>query len=171
LRTPLLSGPAVQLGLRSGLTLGAIGLMHVWFSTMTPMPRATWGLMQSFYGVATIFFAGWAGLKAYAATRQLPQAAIAGGVASALGIGLFTVALMVFAYVWTDRLTQFPFAAEDLTASGKSIGEYLRSDQGFRDLWTASVASLLQMLPMAAGFGAVGGLVARSVDDMKEPEK
>lgn len=163
--------PAVQLGVRSGLTLGLIGVMHVWFSTMTPMPRSTWGLMQNFYGAATIFFSGWAGLKAYAATKRLPQAAMAGGVAAGLGVALFTVALMAFAYGLTDRLQQFPFAAEDLTEKGKSIAGYLQSEKGFKDLWTASVGSLIAMLPMAAGFGALGGLVARSVEDIREPGK
>lgn len=163
--------PALQLGVRSGVTLGLIGLMHVWFSTMTPMPRSTWGLMQTFYGAATIFFAGWAGLKAFAATRRLTQSALAGGVAGALGVGLFTLALLGFALLLTDRLTQFPFAAEDLTAKGKSVVGYLRSSKGFKDLWTASVGSLVAMLPMAAGFGALGGLVARSVEDIKQPGK
>jgi len=163
--------PALQWGIRSGIKLGLIGLMHVWFSTMTTMPRSTWGLMQTFYGAATIFFAGWAGLKAYAATKRLTQAAIAGGTAAALGVGLFTAALMVFAYVWTDRLVQFPFAAEDLTEKGKTIAGYLRSDKGFKDLWTASVGSFVAMLPMAAGFGALGALVARSVEEIKEPGK
>jgi hypothetical protein len=151
--------------------LGLIGLMHVWFSTMTPMPRRTWGLMQTFYGVAVIFFAGWSGLRAFLGRRQLADAALAGGVCGAAGVALFTAALFGFAFLGMDRLHQFPFAAEDLTAPGKSIGEYLRSEKGLRDLWTASAGSFLSMVPMAAGFGAVGGLVVRSVDAMKEQGK
>ena len=161
----------VQLGLRWGLILGLIGLMHLLFSTMTPMPRRTWGLMQTFYGVATIFFAGWAGLKSYAATRQLMAAAVAGGVTGLLGIGLFSVCLFAVAYGLTGHLVQFPFAAEDLSLPGsKSIAAYLQSEKGFKDLWTSSLGSLLSLVPMAAGFGAVGGLVTRSVDDAKESQ-
>lgn len=160
---------AIQLGVRCGLMLGLMGVMHLWFSTMTPMPRSTWGLMQNFYGVATIFFAGWAGLKSYAASKSLATAALAGGIAGGLGVALFSASLFAFAYLFTGRLVQFPFAAEDLTAPGKSIAAYLASEKGFKDLWTSSVGSLIAMLPMAAGFGAVGGLVTRSVEDVKEP--
>lgn len=159
----------LQLGLRCGCILGMIGLFHVAFSTLTPMPRTTWGLMQNFYGVITVFFAGWAGLKTFAATRRIGLAAIAGALTGVLGVSLFTLALFTLAYGFTDRLAQFPFAAEDLNAPGKSVAEYLHSAKGFKDLWTSSLGSLLAMAPLAAGFGAVGSLVARSVDDIKEP--
>ena len=159
----------VQLGLRCGLILGLIGLMHLLFSTMTPMPRRTWGLMQTFYGVATIFFAGWAGLKSYAATKRLMASALAGGLAGVLGVGLFSAGLLVVAYGLTERLVQFPFAAVDLSLPGsQSIAAYLHSEKGWKDLWTSSLGSLFAMAPMAAGFGAVGGLVTRSVEDVKE---
>jgi hypothetical protein len=163
--------PAVQWGLQSGLKVGLIGVMHVWFSTMTSMPRETWGLMQTFFGAAMIFFAGWAGLKAFAATKKLSQAAMAGAVSGALGVGLFTLALFVFAFVWTNRLVQFPFATEDLAKAGKTVVEYLSAEGAMRNLWAQSLGSILAMVPMAAGFGALGGLVVRSVEDIKEPSK
>lgn len=163
--------PALDRGIRSGITLGLIGTMHVWFSTMTTMPRETWGLMQTFYGAATIFFAGWAGLKTFAVTKKLVQAAIAGAVAGGLGVGLFTLALFVFAFVWTNRLVQFPFATEDLAKAGKTVAQYLTADGAARNLWAQSLGSLLAMVPMAGGFGALGGLIVRSVEDIKEPGK
>lgn len=163
-------GFAVRLGVRYGLVVAAIGTFHLWFSTMTPVPRPTWALLQSFFGVAVILFAGWAGLQAFLAQRTIVAAAVAGGVCGLLGVLLFSAMLFGFAYVWTDRLVQFPFAAEDLTAPGKSVAGYLRSEKGWHDMWTSTVGSLVAMAPMAAGFGAVGALVVRSIDDVKKPE-
>lgn len=166
---PLL--PAFRLGLRYGLVLAAIGTFHLWFSTMTPVPRPTWALLQSFFGVAIILFAGWAGLQAFLLLRTIPAAALAGGICGAVGVGAFTVMLFAFAYAWTDRLVQFPFASEDLTLPGKSIAGYLASSKGFKDLWTSSVGSAISMIPMAAGFGGVGALIVRSIDSIKEQGK
>jgi len=156
--------PAMALGVRWGLLLGLLGVMHVFFSTMTPMPRPTWGLMQKFYGAASIFFAGWAGLKAYAATKQLRDAAVAGGITGALGVLLFTLGLFAAAYLFTAQLVQFPYASEDLTQPGKSIAGYLASAKGWRDLVSASAGSALAMIPMAGGFGYLGAMIVRSLE-------
>jgi hypothetical protein len=162
--------PEVALGLRWGTLLGLLGIMHVCFSTMTPMPRPTWGLMQKFYGAAAIFFAGWAGLKAYAATKKLLAAAVAGALTGAVGVILFTAGLFFAAYGLTNQLVQFPFAAEDLAGTKRSIADYVGSAKGFRDLVTASIGSALSLVPMAGGFGYLGAMIVRALDSAVESQ-
>ena len=130
--------------------IGLIGVFHVWFSTMTPVPVDTWKLMQNFFSMLIVLFAGWAGLHAYIPTKKMVPAAVAGAVTGAVGFVLFTAALLWFTQVWTDRLVQFPWAADRIKAAGLTVAQFLRSEEGQRGLQVTSLGSFLQMVPCSS---------------------
>ena len=159
---------AFQLGLRYGLVIGILTMVDIYVGTMTGVARTHWMFAQTVLGLLTMYLCGWAGMKAFAPSGgRLWASGLAGGLAGLIGTMLFTFTLLTVSYGLTDQLRQFPFASADLVKSGQSAAEYVRSAQGARDLWNVVISGLLRA-PLGAGFGAIGGLIARSVG-MMEP--
>lgn len=160
--------PAFQLGLRYGLVMGILTMVDIYAGTMTTMSRTNWMFAQTVLGLVTMYICGWTGLKAFKPSGdRLWLSALAGGLAGLTGTMLFTFTLFTVAYGLTDRLRQFPFASVDFVKNGQSVAEYVRSAAGARDLWNMTVAGLLRV-PLGAGFGAIGGLIGRSVGMIKD---
>ena len=159
--------PALQLGLRYGLIIGIISMVDIYAGTMTALPKTAWMFAQTVLGLLTMYICGWTGLKAFKpSSERLWLSALAGGLAGLIGTMLFTFTLFTVSYGLTDRLQQFPFASIDLGKSGQSAAEYVRSVNGARDLWNMTIAGLLRV-PLGVGFGAIGGLISRSVGMIK----
>ena len=159
--------PAFQLGLRYGLMIGIITMVDIYAGTMTALPKPTWMFAQTVLGLLTMYICGWTGLKAFHPSGdRIWLSAFAGGLAGLIGTMLFTFTLFTVSYGLTDRLRQFPFASVDLGKSGESAAEYVRSVAGARDLWNMTIAGLVRV-PLGAGFGAIGGLISRSVGMIK----
>ena len=158
---------AFQLGLRYGLIIGILSMVDIYAGTMTSMPRTPWMFAQTVIGLLTMYICGWAGVKAFKPSgERLSASALAGGLAGMTGTMLFTFTLFTVAYGLTDRMAQFPFASSDYTKTGWSAGQYVRSPGGARDLWNVTVSGLLRA-PLGAGFGLIGGLIARSAGWIK----
>jgi hypothetical protein len=159
--------PAFQLGLRYGLIIGILSMVDIYLGTMTPMQRTHWMFAQTVLGLLTMYLCGWAGMKAFRPSgERLTASALAGGMTGLTGTMLFTFTLFTVAYGLTDQLRQFPFATNDFVKAGQSVADYVRSADGIRDVWNVTLAGLLRA-PLGAGFGAIGGLVARSVNLIK----
>jgi hypothetical protein len=160
--------PAFQLGLRYGLVIGILTMVDIYSGTMTSMSRTTWMFFQTMLGLLTMYMCGWAGLKAFKPSgERLMMSALAGGLTGLVGTMLFTFTLFTVSYGLTDQMRQFPFASVDLTKTGQPVAEYVRSTQGAKDLWNMVVSGLLRV-PLGAGFGAIGGLIGRSVGMIKD---
>jgi hypothetical protein len=159
---------AFQLGLRYGLIIGIMTMLDIYAGTMTTISRTTWMFAQTVLGLLTMYLCGWTGLKAFKPSgERLWLSGLAGGLAGLTGTMLFTFTLFTVVYGLTDRLQQFPFASVDFAKKGLSVAEYVRSADGARDLWNMTVAGLLRA-PLGAGFGAIGGLISRSVGMIKD---
>lgn len=164
-------GAAFQLGLRYGLIIGILSMVDIYAGTMTSMKLRHWMFAQTVLGLLTMYICGWAGMKAFKPSGgRIAASAVAGGLAGLLGTMLFTFTLFTVAYGLTDRLQQFPFASTDLAKAGVSVADYVRSAAGARDVWNVTMAGLLRA-PLGAGFGAIGGLIARSAGWIKSDEK
>ncbi|MBY0506470.1 MAG: hypothetical protein K2X03_21305 [Bryobacteraceae bacterium] len=150
---------AFQLGLRYGLVIGILTLVDVYAGTMTNVSRTYWMFAQTVLGLVTMYICGWAGMKAF--DGKLAHSAVAGGLAGLIGTMLFTFTLFTVCYGLTDQLRQFPFSSVDLAKTGQTVPAYVRSADGVRDLWNVVVSGMLRA-PLGAGFGAIGGLIARS---------
>lgn len=159
----------VRIGIRVGLVIGILGLINVYVSTMTGISRSVWSTLQGGFPMLILYLCGWAGVKAYPETKTLGRAALAAGIAGLLGIVLFNGALIAVGTLLKDSVRQFPFAAEDLVKKGIAPRDYLASPEGSRDLITSAIRSLV-MVPMTAGFGAVGALLTQSVASLRKPE-
>ncbi len=158
---------AFQFGLRYGLVIGILSMLDIYAGTMTTLKRVPWLYAQTVLGLVTMYLCGWAGMKAFKpAGEKLGYSALAGGITGLVGTMLFTFTLFTVAFGLTDRMQQFPFTTVDLAKSGQTVANYVRSEAGARDVWNAAVAGLLRA-PLGAGFGAIGGLIARSVGMMK----
>lgn len=158
---------AFQLGLRYGLVMGILTMVDVYVGTMTPMKRTHWMFAQTALGLVTMYLCGWAGMKAFQPSgERLGYSALAGGLAGLIGTMLFTFTLFTVAYGLTDQLQQFPFATVDFVKQGLRVADYVRSTDGARDIWNVTVSGILRA-PLGAGFGAIGGLIARSVGMIK----
>lgn len=160
----------MRIGIRFGLIIGILGLINVYLSTMTDISRSVWSTLQGGFPMLIIYLCGWAGVKAYPATKTLTRAALAAGLAGLIGILLFNGALIAVGTLLKDSIRQFPFAAADLVKKGIAPGDYLASPEGSRDLVTSAIRSLV-MIPMTAGFGAVGALITRSVAELRPPQE
>lgn len=159
--------PAFQLGLRYGLIIGIITMVDIYAGTMTTMKLSHWMFAQTVLGLITMYVCGWTGMQTFKlAGERLGASALAGGLAGLIGTMLFTFTLFTVAYGLTDRMQQFPFASVDYAKNGQSAADYVRSRQGGRDLWNVVVSGLLRV-PLGAGFGAIGGLIARSAGMIK----
>ena len=158
---------AFQLGLRYGLIIGILSMVDIYAGTMTSMKLSAWMFVQTVLGLLTMYICGWAGMKVFKPSGgSIAASAVAGGLAGLVGTMLFTFTLFTVVYGLTDRLQQFPFASMDLAKAGTPVADYVRSAAGARDIWNATVAGLLRS-PLGAGFGALGGLVARSAGWVK----
>ena len=154
--------PAFQLGLRYGLAIGILSMVDIYAGAMTNVPRTAWMFAQTVLGLITMYLCGWAGMKAFGPSGgRIWLSGVAGGLAGLTGTMLFTFTLITVSFGLTDQMRQFPFSTVDLVKSGQSPAEYVRSAQGARDLWNVVVAGLVRA-PLGAGFGLIGGLIARS---------
>lgn len=158
---------AFQLGLRYGLIIGILTMVDIYVGTMTTVDRTSWMFAQTVLGLLTMYICGWAGMKAFVPSGgRLGLSALAGGLAGLIGTMLFTFTLLTVSLGLTDQLRQFPFASADFVKTGQSPADYVRSANGIRDLWNVVISGLVRA-PLGAGFGAIGGLIARSVGMIK----
>ncbi len=145
--------------------IGILSMVDIYAGTMTSMKRTHWMFAQTVLGLFTMYICGWAGMKAFRPSgERIAASAVAGGLAGLTGTMLFTFTLFTVVYGLTDRLAQFPFAATDL--ADRPAADYVRSAEGARDLLRVTLAGMLRA-PLGAGFGAIGGLIARSAGWVK----
>lgn len=157
----------LRTGIRFGLIIGMLGLINVYLSTMTGISRSVWSAIQGGFPMVILYLCGWAGVKVYPETKSLWQAGLAAGIAALLGVALFNGSLLAVAMLLKDSVKQFPFAAEDLVKKQITPAAYLSSPEGVRDLTTSALHSFF-LIPMAAGFGAVGALVTQSITTFRK---
>jgi hypothetical protein len=145
------TSPSVAAGVRTGIQIIVLGALNIAISTLTPISNSNWKLLQNAFSILLIFACGFAGVKAYAAARSMTQCALAGLVAGAVGTAGFNLVLILAFALLRGLLVQFPFANSQ------------------SQLVQAAVGSLI-ILPMTAGFGYLGGMVAQSVDSFQKDQ-
>lgn len=152
-----MTSPSAAAGLRTGSQIIVLGALNIALSTLTPISNSNWKLLQNAFSILLIFACGFAGVKAYAlakgtaAQKDMVPCILAGLIAGAVGTLGFNALLLVAFALFRGMLQQFPFANSQ------------------SQLMQAAVGSLI-ILPMTAGFGYLGGMVARSVDSVQKDQ-